>query len=512
MTQTIIAARWVVSGIIDRHTPAIAEDGAVLVSDGVIVALGSVAALQRQAPQAAITRYPRSMLLPGFVNAHHHIGLTPLQLGSPDEALEVWFATRIPARTIDRYLDTLYGAFEMLASGVTTVQHIQGWIPGSLNQIHAAATETLNAYRTIGMRASYCWGIRQQNRLVYEADQAFCARLPTDLGNDLATWLKAQALPFEDALALFDRLTADNQGQTLTRIQLAPANLHWVEDEHLLAIAQKARSAGVPMHMHLLETPYQKEYALRRTGTTAVQHLHRLGVLGPDLTLGHAVWLTEADIEVAADTGTCLCHNCTSNFRLRSGLAPLNRFEAKGLTVGIGIDEAGLNDDRDMLQEMRLVLRAHRTPGLGDEVPTCAQVLRMATADGARTTGFGDTIGRLAPGLPFDAVLIDYHRATYPYQDEEIPPLDAVMQRAKTEAVEAVYVAGDLVYAGGRFTHVDRDAVLAEIAERLARPRSPEELHLRDLGRAVVPHVKAFYDGYCRKADRRPFYELSSEI
>ncbi len=510
MSEVIIAARWVVSGIVDRHTPAMVDDGAVLVRDGVIAMLGSVAELQRQAPRAALKTYPRHMMLPGFVNAHHHVGLTPLQLGSPDHALELWFATRIPARTIDFYLDTLYSAFEMLASGITTVQHIQGWMPGSLDQVHAVASDTLRAYRTIGMRASYCWGIRQQNRLVYEDDQAFCARLPTDLGNELAAWLETQAMPFEDALALFDRLTADNQGQALTRIQLCPANLHWVTDDQLLAITEKARGAGVPMHMHLLETPYQKEYARRRTGTTAVQHLHRLGVLGSHLTLGHGVWLNEDDIEIAGDSGTCICHNCSSNFRLRSGIAPVNAFEAKGITMGIGLDEAGINDDRDMLQEMRLVLRAHRTPGMTDEVPTCAQVLRMATADGARTTAFGSGIGKLEPGLPFDAVLIDYARATYPYQDEDVPPLDALIQRAKTEAVDAVYVGGDLVYADGRFTHVDRDEVLRDIAERLAKPRTPEELRLRAMGHAVTPYVKAFYDGYLRQADRRPFYDHSS--
>lgn len=510
MTETIIAARWIVSGILDRHTAAIVEDQAILVRDGTVVALGPVADLRRQAPRAEVETYPRHMMLPGFINAHHHVGLTPLQLGSPDHALELWFATRIPARTIDFTLDTLYSAFEMLASGITTVQHIQGWMPGSVDQVHAIATDTLRAYRSIGMRASYCWGIRQQNRLVYEEDEAFCARLPTDLGHELAAWLRTQAMPFEDALALFDRLTADNEGEALTRIQLCPANLHWVSDDQLSAINEKARTARVPMHMHLLETPYQKEYARRRTGTTAVQHLGRLGVLGPHLTLGHGVWLNEADIELAADTGTCICHNCSSNFRLRSGIAPVNHFEAKGITMGIGLDEAGINEDRDMLQEMRLVLRAHRTPGMSDEVPTCPQVLRMATSDGARTTAFGDTIGRLEPGRPFDAVLIDYHRATYPYQDEDVPPLDAVIQRAKTEAVEAVYVGGDLVYAGGRFTHVDRDAVLAEIAERLSRPRTPEELRLRAMGRAVTPYVKAFYDGYIRESGSHPFYGQSS--
>lgn len=108
-------------------------------------------------------------------------------------------------------------------------------------------------------------------------------------------------------------------------------------------------------------------------------------MLSPRLTLGHGVWLTEEDIELLAETGTCVCHNCSSNFRLRSGIAPLNALEAKGIGTAIGIDEAGLNDDRDMLQEMRLVLRAHRVPGLdAAEVPTVPQVVRRHHGDGGR--------------------------------------------------------------------------------------------------------------------------------
>ena len=98
------------------------------------------------------------------------------------------------------------------------------------------------------------------------------------------------------------------------------------------------------------------------------------------LTLGHGVWLNEKDIDRLAAAGGCVCHNCSSNFRLRSGVAALNFFEKKGINTAIGLDEAGINDDRDMLQEMKLVLRAHRVPGMvEDDVPTMAQVLRMAT-------------------------------------------------------------------------------------------------------------------------------------
>ena len=183
------------------------------------------------------------------------------------------------------------------------------------------------------------------------------------------------------------------------QIQLAPANLHWCSDAALTRLAELSRRYDVPLHMHLVETAYQKEYARRRGGGTAVDYIDRFGLLGPKMTLGHGVWLNEADIDRVAETGTCICHNCSSNFRLRSGVAALNAFEAKGINTAIGIDEAGINDDRDMLQEMRMVLRAHRVPGMvDDDVPTIAQVFRMATVGRGEDHGVRRPAGRARAG------------------------------------------------------------------------------------------------------------------
>ena len=103
--------------------------------------------------------------------------------------------------------------------------------------------------------------------------------------------------PSDDFINLFDHLRTNNKNLK-ARIQLAPANLHWMTDDGIIALKEKASNEGVPMHMHLLETPYQKEYAFKRTGTTAVRHLNDLKVLGPHMTLGHGVWMTEEDIEI----------------------------------------------------------------------------------------------------------------------------------------------------------------------------------------------------------------------
>ena len=207
-----------------------------------------------------------------------------------------------------------------------------------------------------------------------------------------------------------------------------------------------------------------------------------------------------------------MCHNCSSNFRLRSGVAALNVLEAQGVNTAIGIDEAGINDDRDMLQEMRMVLRAHRVPGIDDSVPTAAQVFRMATSGGAKTTVFGDTIGTLAVGKAADMVLMDWRQISYPYLDHETPLLDAVLLRAKTEGVRSVICDGEVIYADGKFTRVDRDGALAALHAELSKALTDDEVERRGLSKALLPHVKAFYANYIDPARFEPFYRPSSRI
>ena len=515
MAATLIRSRAMITHTIDRHRWNEVLDGAVLAEDGIIAAVGTYAELSRKHPNVPVVGDGSDILLPGFVNAHHHIGLTPVQLGSPDMPLELWFVTRMVMRRVDLYLDTLYSAFEMVASGVTTVQHIQGWVPGGLAEVDTAANEAIRAYEDIGMRVSYSYSVRDQNRLVYQNDQEFVANLPPELRGPVQRWFDRMRLSLDDYIALFAGLHGRHQQKRRVKIQLAPANLHWCSDAALGRLAETARQYRVPLHMHLLETAYQKEYARRRSGGSgsAVAYIDRFGLLGPQMTLGHGVWLSEADIARLAETGTCVCHNCSSNFRLRSGVAALNVLEASGIDTAIGIDEAGINDDRDMLQEMRMVLRAHRVPGMDDEeVPTPAQVFRMATAGGARTTGFGDAIGAIEVGRAADLVLIDWRQVAYPYLDAATPLLDAVLQRAKTSSVRAVVCDGEVIYRDGRFTRVDRDAALRALHEDLQRALADDEIERRRLSQALLPHVRAFYAGYFDPGQHQPFYRPSSRV
>ena len=182
MTYSIVRGKHVITRAIDGDRREQIDDGAVLQGDGTVLAIGPFETLRGRHPGAAVIGSREQVVLPGFVNAHHHIGLTPVQLGSPDMPLELWFATRLVFRDLDPYLDTLYSAFEMIASGITTVQHIHGWVPGNLARVEATADAVIRAYQDIGMRVSYCYAVRNQNHLVYGPTRVSSSACPPKSG------------------------------------------------------------------------------------------------------------------------------------------------------------------------------------------------------------------------------------------------------------------------------------------------------------------------------------------
>jgi len=491
----IIRGRELIRRVSGTGHPEVLSNGAVAVHGAEIVDIGDYSAIRLAYPEAEVIGSPRHVVCPGFVNAHHHIGITPFQLGSPDLPLELWIVRRLASRSVDPYLDTMYSAMELVASGVTTVQHLHGRVGRS--RVFESAEAVIGAYRDIGMRVSYSQGLRNQNRIIYEDDDVFINSLPVALANSAREYLSDQDLTLEESSDIFKSLYSRYQREERVRIQLAPVNLQWCSDSAIQHTAAMSENYDVPMHMHLLETPIQEIYASRRTGGSAVAHLEKLGALGPRMTLGHGVWLTEADVEILAEAQVSICHNCSSNFRLRSGIAPLNLFRKHGIRVSLGIDEAGINDDRDFLQEMRLVLNVHRTPGLDPrEVPSAAEVFKMGTEHGACTTPFGSQIGVLEIGRAADIILLDWEKIATPYLDQDVPLIDAVLMRAKHHAVDSVIVAGSLIYKNGEFVHIDRRALLDELNAQLKRPPSERDRDMHVLGKELYEEAKRFYSEY----------------
>ncbi|MCU0987883.1 MAG: hypothetical protein MUC89_23675, partial [Acetobacteraceae bacterium] len=135
----LVRADTVLEGFGQDGAPILHHDAAVAIAGGKVAAIGPWATLSAAHPGAEVRGGAGLVAIPGLVNAHHHVGTTPLQLGSPDHPLELWFASRMGFRDLDFRLDTLFSAFEMLASGVTTVQHLHSRIPGSVDDVLGVA-------------------------------------------------------------------------------------------------------------------------------------------------------------------------------------------------------------------------------------------------------------------------------------------------------------------------------------------------------------------------------------
>ena len=491
----IVRGKYILCGIDDHDRPQILLDGAVRIADGRIAEIGPAETLLAAHPEAQCIGRPGDLVMPGLVNAHHHSGLTPLQHGTPFLPLELWLPRFIGWRALDPYLDTLYSAVEMIEAGVTTVQHIHGGPTGPREQWLGAPNAIMRAYAEIGMRASFSFMWRDRNRIVYGADDAFLATLPKPLAEQLAAILATSQTSIETLSEHFEALM-ERWGRSptgMSRVQLAPSNLQWCTRESLIAQRDCAHRHDVGLHMHLLETPYQRHFAQRDTGGSAVRHLADLGLLGPRMTVGHGIWASDADIALLAESGTCVCHNPSSGLRLRSGIAPVKELDAAGVKVALGIDQAGINDDRDMLQEMRLAWNLQRTPGHAYEPLSEARIFRMASEHGAATTGFAGLVGRLEPGLAADIVVVDWEQLARPYLDPDTDIVSALVQRAKTAMIRDVLIDGQPVMRDGKLVTIDKDALLSEIEVALQRPPSEAEAARRAFTKAIDPHLRAFY-------------------
>lgn len=486
---------------------AVVENGALYEEHGVIREVGVFDELRRRHTGVPVVGSADVAVLPGFVNTHQHgKGMSNFALGYLDDVLEPWVTRLFIGTRVDVYLDTLYAALALIEGGVTTAIHLHVYrsVRGYSDELAAA----LRGYQDAGLRVVFAPSIFDQNHLVYGDNEAFFRETSGALGEQLrAAASGAQTLPAREYLDIVEDLHRryhDPSG--LVTIAFSPSAPQWCSDPVLSAIRERAERLGTAVHTHLLETPYQRQYALRRYGRTLVEHLGDIGFLFPNLSCGHAVWLTERDIELLGDRHVGVAHNPSSNLRLRSGIAPVARMIQAGITVGLGTDNGTLNDDEDFLQEMRLAAKLHRLPGIGEWAPSSLDVWRMATSNGADLLLLGDRVGTLAVGRQADVVLLDISRVLPPHVDAGHSLLDRILYRARRGDVRTVMIQGRIVFDAGRFPHVDRDAIERRLEES-TQPLTDAQKHQLDQLRVAVRH---YYAGWLDGAnDRASHYHMN---
>ena len=441
---------------------------------------------QRYQPDAELGG-PNYAIIPGLVNTHHHgRGVTTLQMGTCDDCLEVWILAGWGRRPYDHYLMTLYTALNMLESGQTTVMYNHPQTAAATLKEDVDAV--LRGFLDAGMRVAFSSYLRNQNRVVYAGDDDFLGGLPADLADDVRRYLSVANMSDDDYFAFCDTMVAEyhNHPSGKVRVLFSPANVQWNSDEFLVRCKEQAARHQTGIHMHLVESPYQKDYGIRAWGKTPVEHLQDLEFLGPEVSFAHAVWLTERDIDLLADAGATVAHNASSNLRLKNGIAPVNPMLARGVNVAMGTDSTAINDDDDFLQEMRLVSKLHRQPGLEQPAITMEQVLTMASANAAGPTGFGSEIGALEVGRRADMVLVRLDSLEDPYLEEDLPPVELVLGRAKTKDIAAVIVDGEVLLQDGVHTRANKADVAPGTPRAVVPPGGTRDAGHTTHGRAII--------------------------
>ena len=313
MSTTIVRGRQVVCKITGRDSAEVVNDGAVVIQEGAIVEVGRYDELLTRYQPDEVIGSARHVVIPGLINAHHHVGLTPFQLGSLDMPLETWIIARWALREVDPYLDTLWCAIQMIESGITTVQHnhMAARVPLDMSMVEAGS-QILDAYEASGMRVAFSMFTRDQNHLVYEDDERFLSTLPSKLADRARERINIRPTSLDEYLTSTAELHARRSGPK-TNIFVSPHNVHWCSDEMLTAMSDLARRLETGLHVHVQETIYQRMYGSRHWNKTPLAHLAELGVLGPEVSCAHGVWLSESDLDILAETGTAICTNPSSN-------------------------------------------------------------------------------------------------------------------------------------------------------------------------------------------------------
>lgn len=410
------------------------------------------------------------LIHPGLVNAHTH-GHGNLGKGMGDRWTLELLLTAAPwingnRGAEEKYLTTLIGAAEMVLKGCTACYDLTVEFPApSVEGLEAAG----RAYREVGMRAVLAPMVA--DRSLFEAIPGLMQALPPALAKEVE---RLRLAPYGTQLEHMRKaLHGWKFERDLVRPAVAPTIPLHCSDEFLRGCGALAREYGVGLHTHVAESKVQVVAGLQRYGKTLAAHMDDLGLLGPDFTAAHGVWLDDDDMRRLGAKGASVAHNPGSNMRLGSGLADMRRMLERGVNVGIGTDGANCSDNLNMYEAMRLASLVSKVQGPDwQRWVTTAEVLEAATAGSARALGFGDALGRIAPGYKADLVFLDLGHVNW------IPLNDAVNALVHVEDATAVHS----VMIGGRMVVEDRRLLTVDL-ERLAREAENARARLEQLNR-----------------------------
>ena len=405
------------------------ENGAVAISDGVIVALGSDDEITTKYKAARTLAGDERIVMPGLINGHSHAAMTLLRGVADDLALMDWLNNYIfPAEVefVDAEfvrIGTELACWEMIRGGTTTF--IDMYYFGDV---------VADVVERCGMRAMVSATVIDQRSPDAE-NAADSIRKGREF---IARWKDRNS-----------RITP----------MFGPHANYTLNAEQLQATRAAAMELGVPISIHVSESPFELQYSKDTFGKTSIEMYESIGFFDGPTIAAHVVWPSDVEIPILVERKVGVIHNPTSNMKIASGIAPVTKMLQAGVRVGLGTDGAASNNDLDMWEEMRLAALLQKVEQMNPEVLPARTVLGMATIGGATAIGMGDSIGSLEVGKRADLIQVGFNDVHH------IPTYDVISHLVYVtdeQDVATVIVDGKILMEDHRLLTIDTARVARE--------------------------------------------------
>ena len=384
----------------------------------------------------------RHLVVPGFVNTHHHFyqTLTRNLPAVQDAKLFTWLVylydvwKYIDAEAI--YWSTALATAELLKTGCTLTTDHHYLYPNSVSA-DIMATQFEAASRT-GIRFSPTRGSMSRSK-------------------------KDGGLPPDSVVQDEDTILADSErvirefhdaGElSMRKVTLAPCSPFSVSEQSMKDTAALARKYGVLIHTHLAETEDENAFCERELGRRPLKVMEECDFVGPDVWFAHGIHFNDEELEVLKETGSQIAHCPTSNMRLGSGICRVKEMKALGINVALAVDGSASNDSSDMLGEIRNALMLQRVTK-GADALTARDAFRMGTENGAKLLNF-EKIGILKEGWAADIAMFDLMKLEYAGSLSD--PLAALIFSGYNHGADYTIVNGKPVVEKGRLVGIDEE-------------------------------------------------------
>lgn len=413
-------------------TNSVIADGAVLIEDGRIAAVGKLREIAADNPSAPVKKIADSVLMPGIVNAHAHSGF----LRGTAEHLPVWDWLTLHINPMHRVLQPHEAEAaswlcyaESVLGGTTTVVDMWRFMEGSAKAAEAIGNR-LVAVPYVGEHPDYNYFD------TLDMNEAMIETWHRKAGGRVNVWIGLEHLFY-----------ADEAGQRRA--------------------VELAKKHGTGFHTHCSEAQIELAEFERRYGKRPMYVLDDLGFFETPLAMiAHGVWLDSGEIEFIAKRRVSVAHNPVSNMKLASGIALVGEMLAAGVAVGIGTDGEKENNNFDMFEEMKVASLLGKLKDLDAAAMDSWQVLRMATITGAKAIGLDREIGSIEPGKRADiiAVRTDTPRMTPLYGEGPYFNLQHNLVHAvRGSDVAMTMIDGQIIVEDGELKTADLGEIIAEV-------------------------------------------------